>query len=242
MKHNVNFFLFGMILAVLLSMVGLAVYFNNSYEQLTAKHSNAMKNLENLTRELNETIREVNQKNIELIEKERTLSDIIGDLNLSEQKASSLGEFYTQEKGVREVLEENLVETEKERDTWKLTYAQTKQDLDLWKKNYDIKVQELNVVNKRVTLLNSVVNEINGEISSSTGIDKMTTDMQALIATVESELDELDKTIGDVEDSSMRADLNEKAGDIADTLTNLKGKISKLRTSINVIKNSLGKA
>lgn len=242
MKKNVNLFLFALLIVVLISMIAMALYFNNNYENLIVRYNIAIKNVNDLTQKLNETIIEVNKKNLELVEREKILNDIIKELNLSEQKVSTLGEFYTKEKSIREELQENLKDTERERDKWKLQYTETKQDLEIWKKNYDIKVQELNTANKRINLLNSIVNDISSEISSSDGADKTTTELQGLVNTIDSELDQLEKLINEIDDPSLRADFNEKASDVSNAISSLKTKIEKLRTSINVIKNSLKRA
>jgi len=239
MKHNVNFFLFGIIILLLFAMIGMALYFNTTYAGLSLRYNKAMDNIKNLTYQLNETLKEVNEKNLELMKKEKTLIDIVNELNLSKQKISSLGEFYTQEKGVREELEMDLEKVREERDFWKLNYTQTKQDLELWKKNYLIKVQELNRATSRISLLSSVVDNIEKEVSGSEGIDEIESEIEEVIDIIEYDLDGLEDIIDDVRGEDVKDELDDKAQEIKESIETLKSKINKLRTKINEIKSSL---
>jgi chromosome segregation ATPase len=242
MKRDVNFYLFGLLFFLLLSMVGLAFYFNYTYEGINARYEKSLKNLKNLSRELNATIYELNKKNLELIRKEKTLIDIVNELNLSKQKISSLGDFYTQEKGVREELEENLQETMQERDFWKLNYTQTKQDLDLWKKNYQVKERELRRASSRISSLEVIIGNIKREIEHDNGVDEHLGDIERKISAIEDVLDDIEDIIFEIRGEDPKENLKEKVEELEDLVLELKGKVSKLKNNINEIKASLDRA
>jgi len=76
--------------------------------------------------------------------RERSLVDIVTELNLTKEKQASLGGFFENLKGEKQVLEENLNETRQEVASWKVKYNDVNHDLSLCNKEVSNKVDLLN--------------------------------------------------------------------------------------------------
>jgi len=91
MKHNVNYALMGLLLAVIICMVALVIYYNWTYQGLSSQYTDAISSLENVSYEINRTRDALDAKEAQLNEKERKLLEYISELNISKQREESLG-------------------------------------------------------------------------------------------------------------------------------------------------------
>ncbi|HIE34191.1 MAG TPA: hypothetical protein EYP86_03530 [Candidatus Altiarchaeales archaeon] len=129
MKRDVNFIFFGIMILLVLCMVGIALYSDYSYHDVNRRYLEFRNKLEETQMELNNTRMQLEEREKKLNQTERQLVDIINELNLSKQRISSLGEYYTDLKGEKEELEENLSRVIQDRDAWKSNYFDAQQNI-----------------------------------------------------------------------------------------------------------------
>ncbi len=150
MKRDINFVFFGLLILLLVAMVGVTLYSDYTYHKVNGQYLEFKKMFEQAQEDLNKSRAEINAKNEELLETEQALLDIINELNLSKQRASSLGDYYTTVKSEKAVLAEDLFETEQERNQWKSDYVAARQDLGVCEKNYDLKKKEVGLLESEI--------------------------------------------------------------------------------------------
>lgn len=242
MKKNVNFSLLWLSLLMLVAMVVISFYFNLTYHRLQGRYDDALGNLEELSEQLRDKIAEVNETKNELDEKERILIDIVNKLNLTQKKVTSLSDFYTKEKGSREEVEDELEETERERDFWKLNYTQTKQDLQLWQKNYQIKEHELDIASSKIASLETIITEVERDITQEDGADKNLEDVEKKIGSIKGSLSDLEEDVEYVQGESVRSKLEEEIEDLWEWIEKLENEIEDLKENLNEMKDSLDRA
>ena len=209
MKRDVNFILFGILILLIMSMVGMALYSDYTYHEIDNKYREFKKKLDEAQRKLNETNMLLIEREMELNETERQLIDIINELNLSKQKISSLGEYYKNLRGRNEELEEELSKVKDDRDLWKSNYFEVKEDLGFCNQSLklcnsqlyskDLKIEKLRV---EINNFNSYLEEINE------GLDNMT-----------------DFIIFNVENTSLREGLIEEVNSLRNLIQDIQAKL-----------------
>ncbi|HEX54875.1 MAG TPA: hypothetical protein ENF49_01975 [Candidatus Altiarchaeales archaeon] len=209
MKRDVNFILFGILILLIMSMVGMALYSDYTYHEIDNKYREFKKKLDEAQRKLNETNMLLIEREMELNETERQLIDIINELNLSKQKISSLGEYYKNLRGRNEELEEELNKVKDDRDLWKSNYFEVKEDLGFCNQSLklcnsqlyskDLKIEKLRV---EINNFNSYLEEINE------GLDNMT-----------------DFIIFNVENTSLREGLIEEVNSLRNLIQDIQAKL-----------------
>ncbi|RLI90846.1 MAG: hypothetical protein DRO94_03505 [Candidatus Altiarchaeales archaeon] len=209
MKRDVNFILFGILILLIMSMVGMALYSDYTYHEINEKYREFKKKLDEAQRKLNETNMLLIEREMELNETERQLIDIINELNLSKQKISSLGEYYKNLRGRNEELEEELNKVKDDRDLWKSNYFEVKEDLGFCNQSLklcnsqlyskDLKIEKLRV---EINNFNSYLEEINE------GLDNMT-----------------DFIIFNVENTSLREGLIEEVNSLRNLIQDIQAKL-----------------
>ncbi len=188
MKRDVNLILFGLVVFLLFSMVGITLYYQETYRSLDESYSQATGKIRETERQLNKTIAEVGRKSEELDRREKELIDIINELDVSKQKISSLGDYYQNLKGEKETLENRLDSAESKRDLYKL--------------NLDEKTKELEVCEKDKKLLQSELGDAEKTISTAKGkVGNMSSVAYSLLLN----LNEMESII----DDDIREDLND---------------------------------
>ena len=229
MKKDINFILIGLLLLALISIAGMAVYYDGTYKDLNVQYTEAANEIRASADELNKTICEVNAKNDELDKKEKVLRDIIDELNLSEQKFSSLGDLFTDVRGDKEELEVELTETVTEREQWKSDYTGIKLQLGVCETDYAI-------AKSKVVQLEDTKNRMK----------TYTTDADLKLAAISRKLDDaneyLDIMSGDidnVENNTMRDLLEDDLNDVDDRLTLMENRISELNDILLEMKSRL---
>jgi|GEM_PF-677416 len=194
-KKDVNLILFGLVVFLLFSIVGITIYYQQTYRSLDESHSKAMGKIMKTECQLNETIIEVEKKSEELDERERELIDIINELDLSKKKASSLGDYYENLRGEKETLENRLDSAESNRDRYKL--------------NLDEKTKELEVCEKDKKLIQSELADAEKTISTAKG---KLGNLSSIVYSLGINLNEIDSII----DDDLGDDLNDIKDDIED--------------------------
>lgn len=210
MKRDVNFLLFGLLILLLIAMVAMAIYAQYEYQRCNTDYLTALEDIEEKNSQLNKKIAEINKTREELKSKERALVDIIKELNLSEQREVSLSGLFEDIKGEKELLEEDLEITAKERDRWRSNYTAAKMDLDMCEKNYELKERQLDLATKKISQIRFNVKSIGININKSRGyID----DIEDALEDINDDLSSLYQRVDDVENETLRDELE---GDIED--------------------------
>jgi len=195
MKKDVNLILFGLVVFLLFSMVGITLYYQQTYRSLDESHAKAMGKIRETECQLNETITEVGRKSDALDKREAELTDIINELNLSKKKISSLGDYYENLRGEKETLENQLDSAESNRDRYKL--------------NLDEKTKELEVCEKDKKLIQSELSDAEDTIAITRG---KVGNLSSIIYSLGVTINEIDSII----DDDIREDLDEIKEDIED--------------------------
>jgi chromosome segregation ATPase len=153
MKRDVNLFLLGMLVLIIISMVGMGIYFQNEYKSLANEYNSALDKLQEKNAELDKKIIEINTTREELDAREASLVDIVKELNLTKEKQASLGGFFENLKGEKETLQENLTSTQEDVRKWNLKYNDANRDLGLCKNDVSNKVDLLNKEKNKVSYM-----------------------------------------------------------------------------------------
>jgi len=240
MKKDVNFGLGIIIVILLVSIVGISIYYNNTYRQVNLDYKRALENIKRTRDELNQTAEEIRIKNEELLKKEKVLIDIINELNLSKQRVTSLGEYYTSLKGEKETLETKIDGIEDERNRWKSDYTSAKIDLDTCNADYTAMQFKLTDVNVSLSRLQGMGSDIEAYVSDAQGcindiknvkITGVKNDVSALsnhIKTVDDACE--NESIDDIQD-----DLQEDADDIYKGVDDIKDVVLELEKVLGKI-------
>ena len=131
MKQDINFFLMVILVLMLAVMVVMVIYAQDQYHGLHDKYLVAYDELKQKNEELVNKSEEINRTRTDLEDRQRALVDIVKELNLSAERESSLGGFFENIKGQKQVLETNLNSTVQELDNWKKKYATSQNDLQV---------------------------------------------------------------------------------------------------------------
>jgi chromosome segregation ATPase len=162
MKRDVNLFLLGLLVLIIISMVGLGIYFQNEYKSLASEYNSALDKLQEKNAELDKKIIEINATREELDARERSLVDIVKELNLTKEKQASLGGFFENLKGEKQTLEENLTSTQEEVQKWKASYNDKKKDLDVCQNSVKLKEDQISKKDSKISYMALKAKEASG--------------------------------------------------------------------------------
>jgi chromosome segregation ATPase len=235
MKRDVNLFFLGLLVLIILSMVGMGLYFQNEYKGLASEYNSALDKLEEKNAELDKKIVEINKTREELDVRERSLVDIIKELNLTKEKQNSLGGFFENLKGEKETLEENLTSTQQEVSKWKANYADKKKDLDVCQKSVELKTEQIAKKDSKINYMVLKAKEASYSLNQSEeNLYFVKKDLEDL----SSQIDDLYIATGDLEvPAEISADAQD---DIQDDLEDLRSYIrGKLGNAITSLGNSI---
>ncbi|OYT54055.1 MAG: hypothetical protein B6U72_04075 [Candidatus Altiarchaeales archaeon ex4484_2] len=219
MKKDVNLILFGLVVFLLFSMVGITLYYQETYKSLDESHAQAMGKMMETEYQLNETITEVEKKSKELDNRENELIDIINELDLSKKKVSSLGDYYENLRGEKETLENQLDSAESNRDRYKL--------------NLDEKTKELEVCEKDKKLIQSELGDAEKTISTAKG---KVGNMSSIAYSLWVDLDEIESII----DDDIRDDLDDIRDDIEKGKPVDEGDVDRVSDSVYEVYDKIG--
>jgi len=225
MKKDINTILLGLVVFLLISMVVLTLYYQETYRNLDRNYREA-------TNKLNKAVSEVKIKSEELNKREKELIDIINELNISKQRISSLSDYYESLKGEKEILENRLKTMESDRDRYKL--------------NLDEKIQELKVCEKDKKLVSDELNNANAKISKAGG---KVNNMSKIVHYMETNLDDMESIIDKIQDylEDIEYDLNNcnctsnEMDKLNNSINNLDEKISNSRNLLYIINTIIKK-
>lgn len=238
MKRDVNLFLMGLLVLIIVSMVGLAIYFQGEYKGLSNEYNSALEKLEEKNAELDKKILEINETREELESRERSLIDIVKELNLTKEKQTSLGGFFENLKGEKETLEENLTETQQEVAKWKASYNDKRKDLDVCQNSVKLKEEQITKKDSKIAYMVVKAKEVSFSLNQS----------EENLFFVNKNLEDLSSQIDDlyiaVSDLNVPDDISADAkDDIKSELNSLRSYINgKLENNIMSLRNSLSNA
>jgi len=223
MKHNVNFGLLGLLLLVLLTMIGLVVYYNWTFESLSRRYDEALGNLANVTRNVNQTQHELVAREALLKEKERILSDYLKELNISKQRETSLGGHYVEMKTTADDLSKNLNQTLVERNKYAAQADKYYADSLDWKGKYDKSTNDLSAANTRISRLKGNSLELENSIGQ---FNTELTDLENRVKSMKNRADTIHNTCQNC--SSTADDLRNDVSGAESTVTALKGIMTRI--------------
>ena len=238
MKRDVNLFLLGLLVLIIISMVGLGVYFQNEYKSLASEYNTALDKLQEKNAELDKKIIEINNTRAELDAREASLVDIVKELNLTKEKQTSLGGFFENLKGEKETLQENLSSTQDEVKKWKLNYNNANNDLGICQNNIKNKDDQLNKKDARINYMNLKVQDASRYFSQT---NENLFFVKKYLAELSSQIDNLYSSTGDykVPDQISIDARDSIKSDLSDIKSYVNGKLS---NSVMSLGNSISSA
>ncbi len=150
MKKDVNLIFFGLVVFLLISILGITLYYQETYKSLDASHQEAMDKIIDTECKLNDTLAEVEAKSAELDQRERDLIDIYNELNISKQKISSLSSFYEEVSSEKDNLEDKINFAEADRDRYKLSLDEASQELLVCERDKELFSDEVSEANSKI--------------------------------------------------------------------------------------------
>jgi len=245
MKRDVNLFLLGLLVLIIISMVGLGIYFQNEYKSLASEYNTALDKLQEKNAELDKKIIEINNTRAELDAREASLVDIVKELNLTKEKQNSLGGFFENLKGEKETLQENLSSTQDEVKKWKLNYNNVNNDLGICQNNIKNKDDQINKKDARINYMALKVKDASFSFNQT---DDNLFFVKKDLDDLSSQIDDLYTSTGDfkVPDQisidardSIKSDLDDLKsyirGKLGNSVTSLGNSISNAKKSISSI-------
>jgi len=234
MKQDVNFLLLGLLVLILCSMVGMAIYAQNEYKKLNESYAQTRKDLEYKNSELDNKSLEINKTRTDLETRQRALVDIVNELNLSQERESSLGGFFENLKGEKEVLETNLNTTIKEKDKLSTDYASARMDLNVCRESYKLKENQLVTANGKISSLGTSIRDIGASLNKT---KSQVSSMEDSLDDVNKAIDKLNKKISIYTDADMS---QSKKTEVEEDLDSLKSMLSnKINQKIDDLKSTL---
>jgi chromosome segregation ATPase len=218
MKKDVNFVFFGLLILLLIAMIGVVLYNEYISQENIARYTEFKKKYEKACEDLNRSYEEINIKDEEIREKEQALIDIINELNLSKQRASSLGDYYETVRSEKDTLEEDLNRTEDEMKRWKSEYVAAKQDLGVCEKSYALKKSEVELLNSKILTFQNYANDLSGRMENLT----------AGLEIVMDDVSDLDCNASSCKDD--QEDIGELVQFLQEILAEMKDKMDKMKS------------
>jgi chromosome segregation ATPase len=238
MKQNVNFALLGLLLVVIVSMIGLVIYYYTTYEGLSARYDEALVNLENISREVNQTQVELLAKEAQLREKEKTLLSYLSELNLSKERETTLGSHFTELRGEVTGLEEDLNSTLDERNRYASLYDKYYAESQEWRGRYD---QE----HLLLTSANNKIGRVKGDaIEMETHMDSIKEKVDSIYGKTSSikgdagDIEDIAKDIGNQTIEDAAYGIQGDVDDVDDFLLEIEDYLDSLKSLAESIKGS----
>jgi chromosome segregation ATPase len=240
MKQNVNFFLMFILVLMLGVMVVMVVWVQGEYRNLHDEYISKNELLEQKNQELVNMSEEINTTRSDLEDRQRALVDIVKELNLSAERESSLGGFFENVKGQKQVLETNLNSTVQEKENWKKLYNTAQNDLGICDKAKQIALDD---VKKRDGTIAGLRRDF-GTLSLSVNSSK--TQLSSIASTVSSLRDDLSDLSKAVTAMSEPADISKSSKSaikdgLSDAQSTIDNRLDSLITSLRSTLNDIGK-
>jgi chromosome segregation ATPase len=177
-RTNVNFKLLFLVLVVLVSFVVFAFLFRSQYEELSSGYGEQHSRVITMTNKYQECVDAESSS-------QGQLSEILANLNISQQRETALGEQYVNVTNVKQQLatdlsntQDNLITCQGDLATKASQLYQALDDVKVCDALYNRKAQELSVASARVTTLES---------------DKV--DLEGMVAGFEEQIDDIENCL-----------------------------------------------
>jgi chromosome segregation ATPase len=229
MKQDVNFLLLSLLLIALMGMAAIALFAQSEYQRLFDMNLDARANLEKKSALLDNKTSEVETMRQELETRQQSLVDMVKELNLSKERQESLGGFFTELKGAKESLEENLTAVEEAKGGLERRLQAANKDLEVCTVTVSFKDKQIaNSSSKISKLVNQIASYSITFNKENSGLGDINTDLTKVktdLASYESKINSIKNSIND---SSAKTELTELKGDIADTRVLVEGDINEV--------------
>ncbi|MBU0762417.1 MAG: hypothetical protein KKD39_05275 [Candidatus Altiarchaeota archaeon] len=235
MKHNVNYILLGLVLAILISMIGLVIYYYVTFEGLRTDYNKALDNLENVSQEMNRTHIELMAKESMLAEKEKILLEYLGELNISKQRETSISEHFLNEKAKAETLEMNLDSTTSERDRYASLYNKYYEESQQFQLKYTQTKSELDTATTRISRAKGDAAEISNMLSE---IDAELSSLTNDVGNIKSKANTIQSKSNNATIDGLANDVEDYASSSQTAVSALNGYVSRIRSLVSSIRGS----
>lgn len=236
MKQNVNFVLFGLLLLTIISIFLMGLYYRSTYVKLNAKYRDAIDEVNDFADELNMTLIDVRAKEDLLNKKEKELADYVGELNLSKERETFLGEHFTELKDEKVGIEQNLNATMREKEECLGLYYDVKQEFTSCNIDLTSKTSQLRIANREIQRIQII--GINIQTSAS--------DLSSTMVAANNEMDDIkdraediDSNVADIDDADLRGSIESDLTRMENDINALGRKLEDIQTQVNTITNNV---
>ena len=232
MKRNINFLLFGLVIVSMFAMLGMALYYKSTYDELNERYMNSKEEIMRAAADLNQTIAEVNAKEALINQKEMILSSYISELNLSKERETSLGMHFTDMKNENTYLQDKLNKTISDRDKWKGFYDTTKTQYDVCRMDYELKKEESD------ERLNEIIRIRNLKPGMESGTQKLiqrSSDIEDDVDSISSIIADLSSASDSIGNSTVRDRVKTDVNRVTSEINSIKDLLDKLAQAINEV-------
>lgn len=248
MKRDINFVFLALVALLLMSMVGMALYYGSTYQGLNSEYLKALETVGNKSLELNKTIEVLNAKNEDLDKKKALLVDIIDRLNLSKERDFQWENIYLDAMQKKDQLEEEksnlrgtLVKTENERMTLNSNLTQCRIEYQGEENKRRTAENNLNLANAQISELAKKNTNLKQDINSA---DEKTGSISTTIENIDNRIDTISRGVRALEvtenETDKKDDLEGDIDRLSSTVNDLKKRIEELSKIISRMKNYLG--
>lgn len=234
MKRDINFVFLAILVLLLMSMVGMAIYYRNTYHNLNLDYQMALDRVGNTSIELNKTLEILNAKNEELDKKKALLVDVIERLNLSKGRDFQWENIYLDVLQKKAQLEEersnlkgNLAKVSNEKEIFRQNLTQCRIDYYSEENKRRVAENNLNLANSQISELARKNTNLKSDINSAN--DK--------IEDISGSLNSIDSRIDTISREARALDVGENETDKQD---DLERDIDRLNSAVNELERKLG--
>jgi len=240
MKRDINLKLLWIIAGLLIAIVVLAVYSNETYKMMNKKYYVSLSRLKEIEAKLNLTEEKLRNKSKILEEKEKMLIDIINQLNLTEQKITSLSGYYSELKGEKEILEEKLAKEIKEKESYKSKYLETVQSLEICKQDKKLKDAQLSILNEKIA---NVMEKSEAALNFSEISQARLGDANFYLNKIENKLSHIHGDLNEIkealEESNLSTEYIKDIEDVIDAIEETKSYRDEAEKKVNKVRNHI---
>ncbi len=236
MRYNVSLILMGLLLLMVLSMLSLTVYYRYTYDHLYDDYDEAVDAVIDMQDELNQSLTEVAEKERLLSTKERILLDYISELNLSKERESTLGEHFTELRGEKEELTENLTEAEQRLADLSDELEDVQDELDVCEVDYRLCEEELDDVAANLPAMKG-----NFTLLKQDATDAWSdyTEVRERMEQADLEAESLRERVDELENGTEKSAVLDELGDLESDLASMRRSLNDLEENLDAVLDRL---
>ncbi len=242
MKRDINFVFLAIVVVLLMSMAGMAIYYRDTYHKLNLDYQRALEGVGNTSIELNKTIDILNAKNEELDRNKALLVDVIERLNLSKGRDFQWENIYLDVLQKKEQIEEeksnlkgNLAKTENDKLILVSNLTQCRFDYQSEEDKRRVAENNLNIANSQISELVRKNTNLKSDINSA---DDRIGDISGSINSIDNRIDTVSRGARGLE---VMENETEKKNDLEGDIDRLGSAVNDLKTKINELEKIISR-